>query len=146
MSRHGSNDIRRDHNLNELEKLQRAARLIEEMSNGRQVFRTGSVGGPAICPADNANIGVAMRVDRNMQTQRYDISFAAYVRRAGSPMNAAELMALSREVGQTHALLLALEMQKFSPTEEEFRQFTESIRRRQEQESIQSNGPIMGPL
>jgi hypothetical protein len=130
-------------NLSELEELKKAANLIEEMSFDRQHFKSGGNGFPFICSTDAAYIGIEMRADANQQTQRYDITFGAYARRTGDLMDSNGLRTLSQEVGQAYALLLALEMQKFNPTEYEMREFAEIIRQRDEQESSQENSPDM---
>ena len=47
--------------MTEIQKLQNAAALIEEMTEGRQTLRTG-IGGGYIANTDNANFGMQMRV------------------------------------------------------------------------------------
>mgnify|MGYP003182315281 CR=1 FL=1 len=52
-----------DEQLTELEKLQRAAQLIEEMSQGRLLVCRSAVGQVYIQARDDSSLGMDMRID-----------------------------------------------------------------------------------
>ena len=119
--------------MNETQKLQNAAALMEEMTEGRQTLVTGA-GGGYIRTADDANFGLQMRVRPDFEQGRYQITFDAYSRRMGTDMDSAALQKLMAEAGQLHALMTALELQTFRPTAQEYQQFLAGIEP-QEQET-----------
>lgn len=98
-----------DEQLTELEKLQRAAQLIEEMSQGRLLVCRSAVGQVYIRARDDSSLGMDMRIDSIPGQPRYQITFSAQIRRMGADMDADRLRTLLSEVGQTYALMAALE-------------------------------------
>jgi len=52
-----------DEQLTELEKLQQAAQLIEEMSQGRLLVRPSVAGLVYIRPQEDSNLGMDMRIN-----------------------------------------------------------------------------------
>lgn len=108
--------------MDEVEKLRNAATLIKDMTHGQQNLHTG-VGGCYIQTGDNVHFGLQMRVRPHIEQGCYKITFDAYSRTMGAAMSSGEVMRLIEEAGQIHALLTALEMQEFVPSEQEYRQF-----------------------
>lgn len=127
--------------LSELEKLQRAAQLIEEMSQGRLQVLPNVVGHVYVHPNDDAYLGLNLHLNTIPAQERYQIQFSAYVRRMGAGLDAKGLHALLSEVGQTYALLTALEGQIFRPTLEDLAAFRKQLAEPQAQEQI---SPVMG--
>lgn len=117
---------------NELEKLKKAALLIEEMSMGRLKVCPSVVGHVYIRPEDDAYIGLEMRIASDLSLERYAVTFTAHPRRIGGKLDAGGLRKLMTEVNQSYALLTALEMQEFRPTPIELEMFRESIIEQQE--------------
>lgn len=122
-----------DEQLTELEKLQRAAQLIEEMSQGRLQVCPSVVGQVYIRPQDDSNLGMDMRIDSVPGQPRYRITFAAQLRRMGTDMDSDGLHALLSEVGQTYALMAALEVRSYTPTMEDLTAFRDGLAAQQEQ-------------
>lgn len=60
-----------DEQITELEKLQQAAQLIEEMSQGRLQIRPSVAGLVYIRPQDDSNLGMDMRIDSIPGQPRY---------------------------------------------------------------------------
>lgn len=106
-----------DEQITELEKLQQAAQLIEEMSQGRLQIRPSVAGLVYIRPQDVSNLGMDMRIDSIPGQPRYRITFAAQLRRMGTDMDADGLRVLLSEVGQLYALLAALEARSYTPND-----------------------------
>lgn len=125
-----------DEQLTELEKLQQAALLIEEMSQGRLQVRPSVVGQVYIRPQDDSNLGMDMRIDSVPGQPRYRITFAAQLRRMGADMDADGLRALLSEVGQTYGLLAALESRSYTPTLEDLAAFRNGLTAQQEKLDI----------
>lgn len=123
-----------DEQITELEKLQQAAQLIEEMSQGRLQIRPSVAGLVYIRPQDDSNLGMDMRIDSIPGQPRYRITFAAQLRRMGTDMDADGLRVLLSEVGQTYALLAALESRSYTPTLEDLTAFRDGLAAQQEQE------------
>lgn len=94
-----------DEQLSELEKLQQAAQLIEEMSQGRLQVCPSVVGQVYIRPQHDSNLGMDMRIDSIPGQPHYRITFTVQLRRMGTDMVADDLRALLSEVGQTYAFL-----------------------------------------
>lgn len=94
-----------DEQLSELEKLQQAAQLIEEMSQGRLQVCPSVVGQVYIRPQHDSNLGMDMRIDSIPGQPHYRITFTVQLRRMGTDMVADDLRALLSEVGQTYAYL-----------------------------------------
>lgn len=94
-----------DEQLSELEKLQQAAQLIEEMSQGRLQVCPSVVGQVYIRPQHDSNLGMDMRIDSIPGQPHYRITFTVQLRRMGTDMVADDLRALLSEVGQTYALI-----------------------------------------
>lgn len=118
----------------ELEKLQKAALLIEEMSMGRLKVCPSVVGHVSIRPEQDAYIGLQMRITADRTLRRYAVTFTAFPRRMGTELDSASLRKLMTEVNQSYALLTALEMQKYRPTQEDLEMFQESVINQQEPE------------
>ena len=91
-----------DEQLSELEKLQQAAQLIEEMSQGRLQVCPSVVGQVYIRPQHDSNLGMDMRIDSIPGQPHYRITFTVQLRRMGTDMVADDLRALLSEVGQTY--------------------------------------------
>ena len=122
-----------DEQLTELEKLQQAAQLIEEMSQGRLQVCPSAVGQVYIRVQDGSNLGMDMRIDSIPGQPHYRITFTAQLRRMGADMDANGLRELLSEVGQTYALMAALEARSYIPTREDLTAFREELAARQEQ-------------
>ena len=122
-----------DEQLSELAKLQQAAQLIEEMSQGRLQVCPSVVGQVYIHPQHDFNLGMDMRIDSIPGQPRYRITFAAQLRRMGTDMNADGLRVLLSEVGQTYALLAALESRSYTPMLEDLTAFRDGLAAQQEQ-------------
>lgn len=132
--------------MDELEKLKSAARLIESMTGSR--FKSYS-GGSFIYPesSSDAYLAINMRRETDFKANLYRIHFDVNIQTTGSrPMNSTELMRLQQEVGVAHALLTALEMQTYSLTPEEMQSFDDFIREQEElhETQEQSDIPITG--
>lgn len=123
-----------DEQLTELEKLQQAAQLIEEMSQGRLQVRPSVAGQVYIRPQDDSNLGMDMRINSIPGQSRYRITFAAQLRRMGTDMDADGLRALLSEVGQTYGLLAALESRSYTPMLEDLAAFRDGLTAQQGQE------------
>lgn len=121
--------------MTEIQKLQNAAALIEERTEGRQTLKTG-IGGGYIANTDDANFGMQMRVRSGADCEHYRITFDAFVRRMGVTMDSGSVMALMQEAGEIHALLTAFEVQKFEPSALEFQQFVTGIQEQEQQNSF----------
>ncbi len=132
--------------LTDLEKLKSAARLIESMTGSR--FKSYSCGS-FIYPesSSDAYLAINMRRETDFKANLYRIHFDVNIQTTGSrPMDSTELMRLQQEVGVAHALLTALEMQKYSLTPEEMQSFDDFIREQEElrETQEQSDTPITG--
>lgn len=121
--------------MNEVEKLQNAATMIEVITQGRQILRTGN-GGGYIANSDDANFGMQMRVRTGKDYDHYKITFDAFVRQMGVTMDHSSVRALMEEAGQIHALLTALEMQEFQPSLMQFQQFLTGVELQEQQNSL----------
>lgn len=108
-----------DEQLSELEKLQQAAQLIEEMSQGRLQVCPSVVGQVYIRPQHDSNLGMDMRIDSIPGQPHYRITFTVQLRRMGTDMVADDLRALLSEVGQTYALMAALEARRYPDARKE---------------------------
>ena len=95
---------------NELEKLQKAALLIEEMSMGRLKVCPSTVGHVYIRPESDAYIGLQMQIAPESTPGRYAVTFTDFPRRMGLELGSSGLRRLMTEVNQSYALLTALEM------------------------------------
>ena len=124
--------------LTELEKLQKAAKLIEEMSQGRLQVCPSVVGQVYIRPQNEAYLGQAMRIDSITGQPHYRVTFTSQLRRMGADMTSEGLRALLSEVGQTYALLTALESRSYTPTTEDLIAFREELLSEQEAKSFQT--------
>ena len=109
--------------MTELEKLKTASELIRDMTDGRLQIATSIGNHIFVRPRDDAYIGVNMMIHSNFHRKCYEVTFDANVRRMGTPMTAADLGKLATEVQQAQALLTALEMYKFQPTQKDMEQF-----------------------
>ena len=125
-----------DEQITELEKLQQAAQLIEEMSQGRLQIRPSVAGLVYIRPQDVSNLGMDMRIDSIPGQPRYRITCAAQLRRMGTDMDADGLRVLLSEVGQLYALLAALEARSYTPTMEDLTAFRDGLTAQQERLDI----------
>lgn len=122
--------------MSELEKLQKAAELIEEMSQGRLQVCPSVVGQVYIRPESEAYLGLDMRIDSIPGQPRYRVTFSAQLRRMGADMASEGLRTLLSEVGQTYALLTALESRNYTPTAEDLTTFREELLAEQEAKSF----------
>lgn len=125
----------------ELEKLEKAALLIEEMSMGRLKVCPSAVGHVYIRPEEDAYVGLQMRIASDTALKRYAVTFSAFPRRMGMELDAAGLRALMTETGQSYALLTALEMREYHPTQADLEAFRAFAAQRQETEQA---GPVLG--
>lgn len=113
--------------MTELEKLKTASELIRDMTDGRLQIATSIGNHIFVRPSDDAYIGLNMMIRGNVQQKCYEITFDANVRRMGTPMTATDLGKLATEVQQAQALLTALEMYRFQPTQKDMEQFHEYL-------------------
>jgi hypothetical protein len=102
--------------VSELDKLREAAKLIEEMSQGRLQVCPSVVGQVYIRPENEAYLGLDMRINSIPGQLRYRVTFSSQMRRMGADMTSEGLRTLLSEVGQTYALLTALESRSYAPT------------------------------
>lgn len=131
-------------NQSELEKLKKAALLIEEMSMGRLKVCPSVAGHVYIRPEHDAYIGLEMRITPDHPLERYAVTFTACPRRMGVELDASGLRALAEEVNESYALLSALEMREYRPSQEDMAAFREFLDTRQEQAAAEQSGPVMG--
>ena len=113
--------------MTELEKLKTASELIRDMTDGRLQIATSIGNHIFVRPSDDAYIGLNMMIRGNYHQNCYEISFDANVRRMGTPMTAADLGKLATEVQQAQALLTALEMYRFQPTQKDMERFHDHL-------------------
>lgn len=129
--------------MTELEKLKTASELIRDMTDGRLQIATSIGNHIFVRPSDDAYIGLNMMIHGNFHLKCYEITFDANVRRMGTPMTATDLGKLSTEVQQAQALLTALEMYRFQPTQKDMEQFhdhlLEQIHGSSQSEQVQTN-------
>jgi hypothetical protein len=117
--------------------------LIETISKGGYAFSGGEIGTPYIsCTDDKQKLGLQMILNRNIDTQRYELKFAVNFRETGGALGSEDMENLLSEVLWVGALLVALEMATYSPTEDEYNQFKDWLAQREEQ-SMQ-NIPRLG--
>jgi len=84
-----------------------------------------------------------MVIQSDFKNQRYNVTFEARIRRMGATMNSDGLRALQGEVHNAYALLMALEMREFHPSQEDLLALREHLLRQQEQAVPQQTGPVM---
>ena len=129
--------------MTELEKLRTASELIRDMTDGRLQIATSIGNHIFVRPSDDAYIGLNMMNHGNFHLKCYEITFDANVRRMGTPMTATDLGKLAQEVQQAQALLTALEMYRFQPTQKDMEQFhdhlLEQIHGSSQSEQVQTN-------
>ena len=113
--------------MTELEKLKTASELIRDMTDGRLQIATSIGNHIFVRPRDDAYIGLNMMIHSNFHRKCYEVTFDANVRRMGTPMTAADLGKLATEVQQAEALLTALEMYKFQPTQKDMERFHDHL-------------------
>ena len=132
--------------MTELDKLKQAAGMIRSVSEGRLELRPCVVGHVYVHPEDDAYIGMELVEKYDAADQRLEVSFQAFVRRMATYMDADGLRALQGEVHNAYALLTALEMQDFRPTQEDMMALREHLAQQQEREQTapQQTGPVMG--
>lgn len=131
--------------MTELERLKRADSLIQDMTEGRLCICTSSIGNSVyIHPEDEAYIGLDMIIKSNFEKACFDITFAGNIRRMGSTMSSKDLWHLHREVQQAQALLTALELTKFQPTQKDIALFREYLLQKQEQAPSEMQQEQMG--
>lgn len=124
--------------VSELDKLREAAKLIEEMSQGRLQVCSSVVGQVYIRPENEAYLGLDMRINSIPGQLRYRVTFSSQMRRMGADMTSEGLRTLLSEVGQTYALLTALESRSYTPTTEDLIAFREELLSEQEAKSFQT--------
>lgn len=122
--------------VSELDKLREAAKLIEEMSQGRLQVCPSVVGQVYIRPENEAYLGLDMRINSIPGQLRYRVTFSSQMRRMGADMTSEGLRTLLSEVGQTYALLTALESRSYTPTTEDLTAFREKLLAEQEAKSF----------
>lgn len=122
--------------VSELDKLREAAKLIEEMSQGRLQVCPSVVGQVYIRPENEAYLGLDMRINSIPGQLRYRVTFSSQMRRMGADMTSEGLRTLLSEVGQTYALLTALESRNYTPTTEDLTAFREELLAEQEAKSF----------
>lgn len=122
--------------VSELDKLREAAKLIEEMSQGRLQVCPSVVGQVYIRPENEAYLGLDMRINSIPGQLRYRVTFSSQMRRMGADMTSEGLRALLSEVGQTYALLTALESRSYTLTTEDLTAFREELLAEQEARSF----------
>lgn len=122
--------------VSELDKLREAAKLIEEMSQGRLQVCPSVVGQVYIRPENEAYLGLDMRINSIPGQLRYRVTFSSQMRRMGADMTSEGLRTLLSEVGQTYALLTALESRSYTPTTEDLTAFQEELLAEQEAKSF----------
>ena len=113
--------------MTELEKLKTASELIRDMTDGRLQVATSIGNNIFVRPRDDAYIGLNLMIRGNVQQKCYEVTFDASVRRMGMPMTAKDLGKLADEVQQAQALLTALEMYTFRPTQTDMVQFHDHL-------------------
>ena len=113
--------------MTELEKLKTASELIRDMTDGRLQIATSIGNHIFVRSSDDAYIGLNMMIHSNFHRKCYEVTFDANVRRMGTPMAAADLGKLATEVQQAEALLTALEMYKFQPTQKDMERFHDHL-------------------
>lgn len=113
--------------MTELEKMKKADALIRDMTEGRLQVATSIGNHIFVRSRDDAYIGLNMMIQGNIHRNCYEISFDANVRRMGTPMSAADLGKLATEVQQAQALLTALEMYHFQPTQKDMERFRDHL-------------------
>lgn len=113
--------------MTELEKMKKADALIRDMTEGRLQVATSIGNHIFVRPRDDAYIGLNMMIRGNIHRNCYEITFDANVRRMGTPMTAADLGKLATEVQQAQALLTALEMYHFQPTQKDMERFHDHL-------------------
>ena len=109
--------------MTELEKLITVADLIREISHEKLEVRPSVGNNVFIHARDDAYVAMEMLLKSNYAKGYFDVTFRGFVRRMGTPMTAADMGQLQAEVQQAHALLLALEIPKFHPTNEDLISF-----------------------
>lgn len=119
--------------VSELDKLREAAKLIEEMSQGRLQVCPSVVGQVYIRPENEAYLGLDMRINSIPGQLRYRVTFSSQMRRMGADMTSEGLRTLLSEVGQTYALL---ESRSYTPTTEDLTAFREELLAEQEAKSF----------
>ena len=135
-----------DEQLSELEKLQQAAQLIEEMSQDRLQVCPSVVGQVYIRPQHDSNLGMDMRIDSIPGQPHYRITFTVQLRRMGTDMVADDLRALLSEVGQTYALMAALEARRYTQTGEDLTAFRDGLAAQQGQEWPGASNPARSTI
>lgn len=123
--------------MTELEKLKTASELIRDMTDGRLQIATSIGNHIFVRSSDDAYIGLNMMIHSNFHLKCYEITFDANVRRMGTPMTAVDLGKLATEVLQTQALLAALEIYRFQPTQKDMDQFHDYLLDRPQYDHVQ---------
>ena len=81
-------------------------------------------------------LGLDMRINSIPGQLRYRVTFSSQMRRMGADMTSEGLRTLLSEVGQTYALLTALESRSYTPTTEDLTAFREELLAEQEAKSF----------
>jgi len=117
--------------LSNLENIGLAVSLIEGMTGCR--FAASGLGGVFIKPDEGAFLAVDMRYAPDFKAELHRITFGAYLRTMGEPMNAEDLFKFQQEAARIQTLLTGLESREFVLTPEERLEFIESIRLREQE-------------
>jgi hypothetical protein len=124
--------------LTGLENLGIAMSLIESMTDSRFACFYGS---PYIShPGEGAYLGMGMEISSRHEDGSLEVRFNAYLRTMGAPLDAMEAAKLRQEAARVGELLSLLESRRYILTPEEFREFCDSIRQRENVSRERENG------
>ena len=99
-----------------------------------------------IRPQHDSNLGMDMRIDSIPGQPHYRMTFTVQLRRMGTDMVADDLRALLSEVGQTYALMAALEARRYTPTGEDLTAFRDGLAAQQGQEWPGASNPARSTI
>jgi len=95
---------------------------------------------------DNQEEFLAQFLKKDALLAEYRITFTAQLRRMGTDMVADDLRALLSEVGQTYALMAALEARRYTPTGEDLTAFRDGLAAQQGQEWPGASNPARSTI
>ena len=106
-----------------------------------------NIGEDGFTEADHIRLRDAlMRIDSIPGQPHYRITFTVQLRRMGTDMVADDLRALLSEVGQTYALMAALEARRYTPTGEDLTAFRDGLAAQQGQEWPGASNPARSTI
>ena len=123
--------------MTELEKLIKAAELIQDISHGKLELCPTDYGYAYIRADDDAYLAMDMVMRNDISEGYVDVQFQAHVRRMGSSMSAQDLTLLQQEVDRVHALVTALGIPNFHPTQADLMAFHDYLVQAQSRGQIQ---------